>query len=218
MQLSNIRKLELEALALAAFLHLLGLVLYGAFAIQPEIQAVDNSHMVKINLAGLEPEMAGLEPAQPIEDSSSDMDVKKGQTPAMPNSMATAEEQAMPVEVEPVGQKGGGEVGVDSESQAAKKYLFLLQNTVQQSSNMPAEATKKGHTGKAVIRLEFTRDGKVTNYSLQKSTGHKELDTAALEVAKHLKTNPFPPAPEDFYPGQKVLKFDFGIDYEPENQ
>lgn len=222
MQLSNIKKLELEALGLATFLHILALLLYGAFAIAPEAAPIDNSRMIKINLGGLEPEISGLEP-MPIIPESEEGSTK---TPSMPNSMPTAEEQIIPVDIEPVAAEKNKTNLADTDgpdapieqSKAAKSYLSRLQNAVQQNSNMPAEAVKKKLRGKAVIRLEFGRDGKIINYSLKEATGQKILDNAALKTAAKLKETSFPPAPEDFYPGSETLTFDFGIDYEPTKQ
>jgi TonB family protein len=231
MYLSNIKRIEVEALAFAIFLHFLALLLYGIIAIRPQVQNITHS-IVKLNLAGLNADNSGLEPN---EDRSALPDLTEAKLPASesapnagsfnPTGEIFAAKPPVDIEFANIGTKIESnespiisDVINEKDPKVARNYLELLQNTVQQKSNIPAEAAMNGISGKAILRLEFNRKGYVVKYSLKKSTGNKILDNAALEVAARLMTEPFPAPPATFYPRQKILKFDFGIDYDPTNQ
>ena len=239
MYLSNIKRIEIESLAFALFLHFLALVLYGVIAIRPPVHNVSRT-MVKLNLSAL--------------DTSTPLQHTENKQPTQPPALPAAKLQAIagtknagsfitgpvdeiftakpPVDIElaeahpaPLETKTDtkhspiiSEMVNDKAETTKQGYLELLQSTVQQKSNIPAEAAMNGIKGKAVLRLEFNRKGNVTKYSLKTSTGNKMLDNAALAVGARLTKEPFPPAPASFYPNQKLLKFDFGIDYAPANQ
>ena len=217
MQLSNIKKLELEALAFALILHLLAILLYGVVAIQPKVINIEPS-LIKINLAGL----GSSVPALPtlVDDNAT------GVTPTLGKSDVASEKEvaAMPDPVKPVKAEKviKSDIAESSTPQATEKdntkYLELLQKTVQQNTNVPAEAAMNGISGKAILQLEFNRKGYVTNYTLKQSTGNKILDDAAMQIGVKLMTEPLPEVPADFYPEKKTLKFDFGIDYDSKNQ
>lgn len=96
-------------------------------------------------------------------------------------------------------------------------YIDLLRLSVQEKSKIPAEALEKGISGEAVLRLTFDRKGFVQRYALIQNTGSYLLDAAAIEVAKTLMREPFPPVPTDFDRGTDKLIYDFPIAFDAEN-
>mgnify|MGYP000712233536 CR=1 FL=1 len=228
MRLSNIKRIEIESLAFSLFLHLLVLFLYGVIAIRPQAPIVSKT-MVKLNLAGMDTEASGLEPADSLPSHPPELPEAKLQAG---NAVSTgsfaitgpvdeifAAKPPVDIEFADVGATNtGNEAPVAHGETTQQNYLELLQNTVQQKSSIPAEAAMNNISGKAVLRLEFDRKGFVKHYSLKQSTGNKILDAAAMDLGAKLMTEPLPAPPASFFPEQQILKFDFGIDYDPVNQ
>lgn len=110
----------------------------------------------------------------------------------------------------------GSQYGNSTTGQKTATYLELLQLTVQETSQIPAQARQDGLHANAILRLTFNRKGYVTEYALQRPTGYKILDDAAIAVAQTLKTSPFPPMPDNFEVGKQVATYDFPISFKPE--
>lgn len=109
----------------------------------------------------------------------------------------------------------GSEFGNSNSGQDSLTYLEWLQLTVQETSQIPAEARAKKISGDAVLRLTFNRAGYVSSYKLVRKTGSKILDNAALEVGKKLGYQPFPKMPDDFERSNKQVTYDFPISFKP---
>ncbi len=54
----------------------------------------------------------------------------------------------------------------------------------------PAAARAAGHEGVAAVRISVKPDGSVAGVGLEQGTGHKNLDRAALEAARHWRFTP----------------------------
>lgn len=231
MYLSNIKRLEIEALSVAILLHIAALLIYcllSSVSSQPEFQRT----IIKINLgiSSAENSFAINNATAPILDEKFvnaapvfESSFDKKSKDAIPNKSPVGVTSANEENAEAAPETSTVNENVDNTkteeaAKAAKDYLSMLQLTVQQKSNIPAEAAMNNIYGRAVLRLEFDRKGYVKNFKLKQSTGHEILDNAAISVATKLMSEPFPAPPEDFYPNEKLLKFDFGIDYDPINQ
>ena len=52
----------------------------------------------------------------------------------------------------------------------------------------------RGQHGKAILSFKLSRDGNILNLKIEKSTGHKSLDQAALRAIK--EGGPYPMIPK----------------------
>ena len=157
----------------------------------------------------------GVKSVQPSDDSgnsnsSSESEMIKFDT-SMVSQKATHSDKPLTRAQKIAGAKYGNFVN-EGEIQA-RDYLELLQYTIQQRSSIPRTEGLK-LKGQAVLRLSFNRNGQILEYKLIKKTGDFVLDQAAIEVADSLRHHPFPPAPANFDQGQKVLRYDFFVNYD----
>jgi protein TonB len=61
--------------------------------------------------------------------------------------------------------------------------------------NYPNAARREGLTGSPVIEVAIERDGRLRSARIQRSSGHAELDAAALDILRVASPfDPFPPA------------------------
>lgn len=67
---------------------------------------------------------------------------------------------------------------------------FLVSRSIPQ---YPYSALRDRHTGSVQVRARIASDGSVSKVSLEKSSGHKSLDDAALISAFKWKFTPLPP-------------------------
>jgi protein TonB len=54
----------------------------------------------------------------------------------------------------------------------------------------PRSARRKGHEGEVVIEIEISENGDIVNLSIASSSGHDDLDNAAIKAVSKLKFNP----------------------------
>lgn len=59
----------------------------------------------------------------------------------------------------------------------------------------PVSAQRRGLEGTAMVRFSMSRDGQVLSSRLERSSGHAELDRAAIETPR--RAQPFPSIPSD---------------------
>jgi len=71
--------------------------------------------------------------------------------------------------------------------------------------NFPDEARRQGMSGNPVLEVAIQADGRLTRVLVRRSSGHRELDNAALRIVRLAAPfDPFPPAMREHYP---VLRF-----------
>lgn len=78
--------------------------------------------------------------------------------------------------------------------------------------NYPADAQDNGWKGTSILRFTLTRSGMVTTVVLVKSSGHADLDAAAIATVR--RASPLPPPPETV-PGEPItltLPLQFSLD------
>jgi len=229
MYLTNIKKLEFKALGVAVVLHLIAVIIYCLMpSSNPEAEITSGS-IIKINLGTASEqnvlEVTTIAPYN-IEEKAAEEEAQSAinsSAKTIPNKspvfVSTAMEDAAPApETDSETSPSLGNSPQLSPQIEFKEYFDSLQQVIQQSSGIPEEAARKKLKGKAILRLEFDRTGLVRTFSLKKSTGHEILDNAAIAVATKFMTEPLPTPPESLYANEKLLKFDFGIDYDPINQ
>jgi protein TonB len=71
--------------------------------------------------------------------------------------------------------------------------------------NFPNEARRRGMSGNPVLEVAIRADGGLEQVVVRRSSGHRELDNAALGIVRLAAPfDPFPPAMRERYP---VLRF-----------
>jgi protein TonB len=71
--------------------------------------------------------------------------------------------------------------------------------------NFPDEARRQGMSGNPVLEVAIRADGRLEQVLVRRSSGHRELDIAALRIVRLAAPfNPFPAAMREQYP---VLRF-----------
>ena len=71
--------------------------------------------------------------------------------------------------------------------------------------NFPNEARRRGMSGNPVLEVAISADGSLDQVVVRRSSGHRELDNAALGIVRLASPfDPFPPAMRERYP---VLRF-----------
>lgn len=76
------------------------------------------------------------------------------------------------------------------------RYEQLLHGWLARFKQYPMLARRRGIEGIASVRLRVDRRGRVLARSVEKSTGERLLDDAAVEMTR--RADPFPPLPGDY--------------------
>lgn len=76
-------------------------------------------------------------------------------------------------------------------------YLAILRNRLEKHKEYPAAARARRLQGTVSLYFAIDRAGRVLNYHVQKSSGHKLLDRAAEAMIERAK--PLPPMPENIH-------------------
>jgi TonB family protein len=103
------------------------------------------------------------------------------------------------------GSKGsplGNSTAADAEIMA--RYEQLISLWIEKHRIYPQQARDLNLEGEAIIRLRIDRAGNIQQISLHQSAGNPLLDRAALQMAQ--KANPVPAVPSNYPPGD-VLEF-----------
>jgi protein TonB len=67
--------------------------------------------------------------------------------------------------------------------------------------NFPNEARRRGMSGNPVLEVAISADGSLDQVLVRRSSGHRELDNAALVIVRLASPfDPFPPAMRERYP------------------
>jgi protein TonB len=86
-------------------------------------------------------------------------------------------------------------------------YLDAWRRKVEQvgTLNFPLEARRQGLSGSPVLEVAVRSDGEMEETIVRKSSGHAELDQAALAILK--LATPFDPFPQELRQRHDVLRF-----------
>lgn len=109
--------------------------------------------------------------------------------------------------IEPVkNPKAGSVMGNTKKSDAEMlaRYEQTISLWIAKFQVYPAEAYAKKLEGDAIMRVRIDRRGNVRHNTLEKSTGYRDLDRAALDMIR--RANPMPPVPAG-YPAGELIEF-----------
>ena len=98
-------------------------------------------------------------------------------------------------------------VSPDTRASDLAPYLQSWKRRVERvgTVNYPSAAQRQGLTGSPVIEVVLQADGKLRQASIRRSSGHAEIDAAALEILK--LASPFEPFPPEVAARHDVLRF-----------
>ncbi len=82
-------------------------------------------------------------------------------------------------------------------SPATVSYLAMLRNRLEKHKEYPATARARRLQGTVSLYFAIDRAGRILNYHIRKSSGHKLLDRAAEAMIERAK--PLPPMPENIH-------------------
>jgi TonB family protein len=82
------------------------------------------------------------------------------------------------------------------EKKSVKPYVLIIAEVFASNRKYPAEAELKRLEGEVKLKVTIDELGKILAYKIVESSGHKELDNAAISSIK--KSNPLPQPPKDF--------------------
>ncbi len=202
------------ALLVALAAHLLILGWFGIPAPRspaPEIPPPLRIEMVAVAVEAERPEPPPLPsrpPAPPVRPSPpkprvEEKAVRRADPPLSP---VAAEEPSPAVEPEPApptAEARSPEQPVSREEAASKReppeavslrYEQLIVAWLEKHKRYPRRARRLRIEGEGLLRIRIGRDGHARHVALERSTGNRLLDRAALEMAR--RANPFPPFPE----------------------
>ncbi|MBI4686232.1 MAG: energy transducer TonB [Nitrospirae bacterium] len=75
-------------------------------------------------------------------------------------------------------------------------YLRMLKEKIESIWKYPPEAARRGITGDLYIRFSIKKDGGIADVELIRTSGHKDLDEAAIKALKN--GAPYWPLPDDW--------------------
>jgi protein TonB len=98
-------------------------------------------------------------------------------------------------------------VSPDTRASELAPYLSAWKRRVERvgTLNYPSAAQRQGLTGNPVIEVAILSDGRLRDASIRRSSGHAEIDAAALDILK--LASPFEPFPADLAARHDVLRF-----------
>ncbi len=98
-------------------------------------------------------------------------------------------------------------VTADTRASELAPYLDGWRRRVERigTLNYPSAAQRQGLRGNPVVEVAISRDGKLASASIRHSSGHPEIDAAALEILR--LASPFDPFPPELGNTYRVLRF-----------
>lgn len=102
----------------------------------------------------------------------------------------------------------------DTRSTPFAPYLYSWKERVEQigTVNYPSEARRRGLSGNPVIEVQIMRDGKLQSARIQRSSGHPEIDSAALAILR--LASPFEAFPPELAREYRSLRFAYEWQFE----
>lgn len=98
-------------------------------------------------------------------------------------------------------------VSADTRTSSLAPYLDSWKRRVERigSLNFPSAAQRQGLKGDPVVEVVIGSDGRLQSAGIRRSSGHAEIDAAALEILR--LASPFEPFPAELASEYKVLRF-----------
>ncbi len=98
-------------------------------------------------------------------------------------------------------------VTADTRASRLAPYLDSWRRRVERvgTINYPSVAQRRGLTGNPVIEVALHRDGHLQSSRIVKSSGHPEIDAAALDILR--LASPFDPFPPELARDYRLLRF-----------
>ena len=142
-------------------------------------------------------------------------------------SLAEPQPPAAPAAQRPDAQRSGDEelvlrgitrdelyVSADTRASRLAPYLDAWRRRIERigTLNYPSVAQRRGMTGNPVIEVTLLRDGKLGSAKIQHTSGHPEIDAAALEILR--LASPFDPFPPDLARDYRSLRFAYEWQFE----
>jgi len=100
-------------------------------------------------------------------------------------------------------------LSADTRASRLAPYLDAWRRRVERigTINFPTAARRRGLTGNPVIEVTLRRDGRLQTARIQRSSGHAEIDAAALDILR--LASPFDPFPADLARDYRTLRFPY---------
>ena len=95
-------------------------------------------------------------------------------------------------------EKPGNESDITFDTKEYKYYAYMqrLREKIEGVWNYPSEASERGIYGDLLIRFSIKKDGRLGAVELMRTSGHKELDDAAMKALR--AAEPYWPLPEEW--------------------
>jgi periplasmic protein TonB len=105
-------------------------------------------------------------------------------------------------------------VTADTRASRLAPYLDGWRRRVERvgTINYPSVAQRRGMTGNPVIEVVIQRDGKLQSARIQRTSGHPEIDAAALDILR--LASPFDALPPDLARDYRTLRFAYQWQFE----
>lgn len=94
------------------------------------------------------------------------------------------------------GFEGGKDLSFDAPEFRHRGYMRMLRDKIESIWQYPKEAARRGISGDLYIRFFIKRDGSIGAIDLIRTSGHKDLDEAAIKALKD--GAPYWPLPDDW--------------------
>lgn len=105
-------------------------------------------------------------------------------------------------------------VTADTRASRLAPYLDAWRRRVERvgTINYPSVAQRRGMTGSPVIEVVIQRDGKLQSARIQRTSGHAEIDAAALDILR--LASPFDALPPELARDYRTLRFAYQWQFE----
>jgi protein TonB len=138
------------------------------------------------------PELLAEEPEPPValpKQRPKPLRKSEPPKPEIPPAPAAAPSPAPPAPQPPA------QVASSAPAAAPPSYLAKLVAELERCKNYPRSAQRRREEGTALLRFTLARDGRVTDWRIERSSGHESLDGAVALMIR--KADPLPPLPPE---------------------